>query len=265
MIINDIAQLIKIIEKRFPIKNAEDWDFSGFSIKAKNLDSKTEKLKIMIALDATEKAIDYAIKHNYDILITHHPFIFAPSSEEYLLEYPSLLALVRKAQKAQLSLYAIHTNFDNDPNGTAYQIFKRLDLRKSVIREHISSSVLIELDEAQKVRTIAKKIKKSFSFYFFATTAAKNKNISTIFLSPGAGDINEVINYNETISVDLYITSDLKWNEKLLLMDKKIDYLEVPHKIEEVFIDSLYKYLIEDCKVENKIFKFNTRTKAWFI
>ena len=70
-------EIIKIIEKKFPRENAEDWDNIGLLIG----DYDKEVQKIQFSIDATLEAIDNAIKEKVDMIITHHPIIFKAIKE----------------------------------------------------------------------------------------------------------------------------------------------------------------------------------------
>ena len=67
-----VKDIIKIFEEKYPLKNAEDWDNVGLMIGNR----KDTVKKIQLSIDATEKAIDYAIENNVDMVVTHHPMIF---------------------------------------------------------------------------------------------------------------------------------------------------------------------------------------------
>ena len=70
-------EIIKIIEKKFPRENAEDWDNIGLLIG----DYDKEVQKIQFSIDATLEVIDNAIKEKVDMIITHHPIIFKAIKE----------------------------------------------------------------------------------------------------------------------------------------------------------------------------------------
>ena len=65
-------EIIKSLEEKFPKELAEEWDNVGLLVG----DNKREVKKIQLSLDATENAIDHAIKNGVDMLVTHHPMIF---------------------------------------------------------------------------------------------------------------------------------------------------------------------------------------------
>ncbi|MGL4343343.1 MAG: Nif3-like dinuclear metal center hexameric protein [Metamycoplasmataceae bacterium] len=255
MIINNEEDLISLIEKKFPLTSAEQWDFSGFSYKSKR---PKNDVKILLCLDVTEEIVLTAIKEDYSIIISHHPFIFASNEEEYFKKFPHQKHLFDLIQENNISLYAIHTNFDNHPKGTAMNILKRIGIGEEKIKEQINSAAIFIFDG--KIKKISQMIKKSFSFSYLETNCPKNKKISQIAIFPGSGDLNEIIHLASEKEIDLFITSDLKWNEKIELDNKDINYLIVSHKIEEVFIDAMKQFFFEN-KIKNTIKKYHIRNK----
>lgn len=71
MLNNDI---VKYLEKRFPLNLAYEWDKVGLQVGSKN--SKVER--VLITLDVTIEVINEAIEQGASLIITHHPFIFNP-------------------------------------------------------------------------------------------------------------------------------------------------------------------------------------------
>lgn len=70
MILNEI---IKVLEKRFPVSNKEEWDNVGLMVGRR----KKEIKRIQLSLDVTVASLENAIKNNVDLIISHHPLIFS--------------------------------------------------------------------------------------------------------------------------------------------------------------------------------------------
>ena len=67
-------KIIDFLEEKYPKSNAEEWDNVGLLVGNINKDIK----KIQLSIDATEKAIEYAVENGINMIITHHPLIFKP-------------------------------------------------------------------------------------------------------------------------------------------------------------------------------------------
>ncbi len=105
--VRDIDNFISEIS---PKELSESWDNDGVMM-CRTLDKKAEK--ILVALDATSAAIDYACKNNFDLVVTHHPFIFKKLSRITGFEYKNLEALI----KNDVSVLSYHTRLDSAQGG----------------------------------------------------------------------------------------------------------------------------------------------------
>ncbi|MGL5308870.1 MAG: Nif3-like dinuclear metal center hexameric protein [Metamycoplasmataceae bacterium] len=240
MKINNQKDLIKLIEKEFPLKSQEDWDFSGFSF----LSKKEKNLKIMICLDADKESILKAIKNNVSIIISHHPFCFAPTKKEAIKNDPTKKELFALSKKNNISLYSIHTSFDINKNGTHHYLLKKLELLDKKIDQY-KFSTIIEYNFS--FNSLIKLLKEKMKLNFVLSNWTKSENIKVgkIYFAPGSGDIYEFLKYHKLNNCDLLITSDIKWNEQVVLQNEKINYVIISHKVEEVFIDGIYEFIKE--------------------
>ena len=98
--------VMNVIEKEYPLNYALSWDNVGLLV---GRDDKEVK-KIYIALDATDKVIDEAVKNGADMLITHHPMIFGGIKKINNHDFTGrkIMRLIRN----NISYYAMHTNYD---------------------------------------------------------------------------------------------------------------------------------------------------------
>ena len=99
-------EIIEVIESRFSRDYACDWDNVGLLAGRKN----REVRKVYIALDATEREIDTAVRYQADFLLTHHPLIF--SGMKKISEDDFIGRRLIKLLEHRISCYAMHTNFD---------------------------------------------------------------------------------------------------------------------------------------------------------
>lgn len=238
MKINNQKSLITLFEKNFPLKTQEKWDFSGFSF----LSSIEKNLKIMISLDVDKKTILKAIKENVSLIISHHPFCFASSKEEAIKNDASKKELFKSLLSNNISTYSLHTNFDSHINGTSYFLLKKLELSNNVIKKYKFSSIV---EYSSSFETLVKLLKNKFSLSFIISNWSTNLNskIKKIYFAPGSGDIYEYIKYNKKDNCDLLVTSDIKWNEQVILENLGLKFIIVSHKVEDVFIDGVNEFL----------------------
>ena len=102
----ECREIIRLMEKLAPTKYALEWDNVGLLVGRDNKDIKT----VMVALDSSMAVIEEAVKHNVDMLITHHPLIFSPIKRVNFND-PIGKKIFLLANN-DISYYAAHTNLD---------------------------------------------------------------------------------------------------------------------------------------------------------
>lgn len=106
-----VEDVIKMMEYIAPSWMACDGDING--LQAGSRSSKIKK--VLLALDATEKTIAYAVKNKFQMIITHHPRFFRPISS--VCRDTFLGNIAYKLCKNDIALFNAHTNFDIAPGG----------------------------------------------------------------------------------------------------------------------------------------------------
>ena len=93
-----------------PKSLSESWDNDGVMICSRP--DKTVK-KVLVALDATSDVVEYAGKEGFDLIVSHHPFIFKKLSRITGFEYKNLETLIKK----DVSVLSYHTRLDSASGG----------------------------------------------------------------------------------------------------------------------------------------------------
>lgn len=101
---------------------AEDWDNVGLLIgsPAQNVH------KILTCLDVTESIIDKAIAEGYDMIVSHHPFLFR-SMKRINTDKP-LGRMIQKLLSHNIAVFAAHTNLDTTFGGVNDVLAQKLNL-----------------------------------------------------------------------------------------------------------------------------------------
>ncbi len=107
-----IKDFLSILEQKYPLAYQEPYDNSGSQI----LFIEKEIQGILLCLDITETVIDEAIKKNCNLIISHHPVFFKPINS--IIAGNKKSNIIIKAIQHQISLYALHTNFDSSWEGS---------------------------------------------------------------------------------------------------------------------------------------------------
>ena len=89
---------------------SESWDNDGVMLCAND---HAPVKKILIMLEVTHAGAEYAAEHGYDLIVTHHPFIFKPLSRLT----GDTFCLFDKLMRAGISVISYHTRMDSAEGG----------------------------------------------------------------------------------------------------------------------------------------------------
>lgn len=115
MTVQDIYQLIDGIA---PFETQLDFDNAGLLIG----DRDAEVQKVLVALDVTDAVVDEAVQFGANLIVTHHPVIWAPLK--------SILAdmLAYRLVNAGIAVISAHTNLDKANGGVNDILAAKLSL-----------------------------------------------------------------------------------------------------------------------------------------
>ena len=118
-----LEKIINEIEKIFPLKIAEDFDNVGLLLGKAHIECN----KALICHDVTDEIIDEALNNKCELIISYHPLIFNSLKK---INYEDRIGrIITKMIENKLSLYSIHTSFDNLKNGLNFELGKILNLK----------------------------------------------------------------------------------------------------------------------------------------
>ena len=98
--------------ERIPEDLREAWDNDGLMCSS---DDGREVKRALITLDVTEDIVDYAISHDIDLIVSHHPLIFKPLAS--VTEDSHVARKVIKLIKNDISVMSFHTRADKVEGG----------------------------------------------------------------------------------------------------------------------------------------------------
>ncbi|MEO8085505.1 MAG: Nif3-like dinuclear metal center hexameric protein [Bacteroidota bacterium] len=118
-----IKNITDYLESIAPLSLQESYDNAGLIVgePSRNVTG------ILVALDCLEEIIDEAVGQNCNLVIVHHPIVFAGIKKLNGKNY--IERTVIKAIQKNIAIYAIHTNLDNVIAGVNKKICQTLGLR----------------------------------------------------------------------------------------------------------------------------------------
>lgn len=256
-----MIDITNYIEKKYPINSALDFDNTGANI----VDMNDKITGILVCLDATFDAIKFAKDAGINLIVSHHPIIFNPIKN---INSDVLSKKIKLIIKNSINCYSMHTNFDVNIEKGMGQALVRKVFDKKIIKTYEPLFTYIVNDKkygggsiitlnnkfaiSDIVGTLKNKLEISdekISYYY----NDKKSNISKVAIMPGSGsgDVDTVIK----LKPDLFISSDLKHNQIIDLLDSGISYIDATHYgLEKVFIEYIASFLQKKFKI--KIVKY---------
>lgn len=131
-----ISEISTILEAWAPPKLAEEYDNSGLLVG----NSSTTVSGILVSLDVTEAVIEEAIEKKCQMIVSHHPIIF--QGLKRLTGQNYVARIVEKAIRANVALYALHTNLDNVATGVNKRMAEMLQLKDVIILKPTTGKLL---------------------------------------------------------------------------------------------------------------------------
>ena len=148
-----VRDIIHCIEEFAPTFYQESYDNSGLQIGNYQLEVKG----VLLSVDVTEEVIDEAASVGANLIIAHHPLIFAGLKRITGGNYTERTII--KALKADIAIYSCHTNMDNISGGVSFKMAEKLGLSNIKVLKPITGMfyklvTFVPIDHAEKIRGV---------------------------------------------------------------------------------------------------------------
>jgi len=118
-----LGKLIESFESLWPISGAEEWDAPGLVTGSPN----QQISRVLLTVDVTDEVVESAIEAGFQLLLAHHPFLMR--GVKSVAETAAKGSTVSKAIKANLAIYAAHTNADIVESGVSDVLAQQLGVQ----------------------------------------------------------------------------------------------------------------------------------------
>ncbi len=256
MILNSIVNLLN---NEVKLKTPEHWDNSGLQVGS----MKVNINKIMLTIDVSKEAMEYAIQKNIDLIITHHPFFFDAIKKIDFDTYDG--EIIKILIKENINLYSMHTSYDMAEYGVNYDLARKLNILNYQVLHpmNFDNSGYGGIEEIHPVNIIeyAKFVKEALKADFIKLYCSDDKKIITkvAFCGGSGGEfIEDAIKQN----ADVYITGDIKYHQAQKAIKNNLCIMDAGHYNMEVHSLDNLKDLLVKAGMEVIVFKKNiTREK----
>ena len=204
-----LKKIYKILDELSPFELQAPWDNSGLQVGEMN----DEVKQVYLSLDVDSPLLDEVEENS--LVVVHHPLIFKGLKSLDSSIYPS--KLIKKMIKKDISLVAMHTNFDIT-HLNKYVASSVLGYKNIVCEGHICYfNVDCSFDE------LALHVKNSLGLEILRSVGEK-KQIKRCAITTGSGGdlIGEV-------DADCFLSGDFKYHQALEAKENNLNLLDIGH------------------------------------
>lgn len=226
-------EIIRELERRYPVAAAEDWDNPGLLAG----DDTQDVNRIYLVLDVTKEAIEEAIAWKADMIISHHPMIF--SSVRQINNHDFLGEKILKLIQNHIVYYAMHTNFD---------VCKMAEINARLLNLQETSVLYVTergesgeegigrvgtLPQPMTVAQCAEYVKAKYQLPHVKVFGDLEKRVERAAVSGGSG--KSMIDPAVSLGAEVLITGDIDHHTGLDAIDRGIAVIDAGHYGTEYF------------------------------
>lgn len=233
-----VKELYDYLDTRIPRSLSCEWDNDGLLCCP---DGEREVRRVLVALDVTDKVCDAAIDGGYDVIVSHHPFIFkgltAVNGEDIVS------AKVIKLISNGIAAMSFHTRLDAISGGVNDMLAALLDLKNVEAFGEGDDTLgrIGELDSPMEISDFAKKVKDALH----APVVLYSKTDIPVFrVAVLGGSGSDDIGAAKAAGADTYVSGELKYHDMTDAFENRINLLAAGHFYTENPVCHVLKELI---------------------
>lgn len=239
--------MIAILEELAPKRCACDWDNPGL------LAGRTEKeiKKILLTVDVDDRTVETAIREGADMIISHHPLIF--KAMKHVTDEDFIGRRVVKMIQADISYFAMHTNFDAAPGCMADAVAERLGIEFGAPLAEFGEENGVPygvgkigaLKAPMNGRALAKMVKEEFGLPFvtvYGSELWETEPVKVVATCPGSG--SSTIRDALTKGAQVLIAGDIGHHDGIDAEAQGLMIIDAGHYgLEHVFMEYMKNYI----------------------
>lgn len=232
-----VIDIYNYIDSVAPFEKAESWDNVGLLVG----DKEAEVTGITVALDLTADTVDFAIKKNANLIVTHHPVIFTA------MKSITADSLIYRCIASGINIISAHTSFDVADFGINATLASLLSL-ENVETFADGIGVIGDIPETE-IAAVAEDVKEILGCD--AVKVVGEGYISKIAVVGGSG--GDFADMAKELGAQLLITGDVKHNVFIDAMNSDFCIIDAGHFYTETHGMKILKTMLQEQFVEIKI------------
>ena len=236
-----VGDITELMEKTAPEGLKEEWDNVGLQTGS----YENSVSGILLALDITESVINEAVMLDCNMIVTHHPLIFAPLKK--VTEDEPVGKLVSALIKNDISFFCAHTNLDKAEGGVNDCLAEKIGLFdiSGLGAEEPSIGRIGTLPYEMSLEEFAYKVKESLGCSGVRYSGDGRKRVKTVALCSGGG--SDMFSEGVKEGADVFLTGEVKHHHALFAEQTGISFVEAGHfETENVVLEQLSDILISN-------------------
>ena len=225
-----VRDVLAALSEIAPPELAETWDAVGLQVG----DPQAGVQKVLLSLDASIRSISLARKLNCQLILTHHPLIFAPLPA-LRPDQPIQKNVILLIQN-QIALITAHTNLDMAHDGVAdtfaRSVGQALHGKQQPAAGESPYCRQILLTEPRSLFEIYHQIHHHTGAAGSRLNSDQDRLIQSVAVWPGSLD-EAVLPHLEAAGVQMVICGECKHHLGLTLADSQIAVMDVGHDVSE--------------------------------
>ncbi len=221
-----LEDVLTRLDRIAPFSYAQPWDNSGLQVG----DPQGEVQAVLIALEATEAVVEEARETGVQLILTHHPLIFAPLKTLRTDRYPG--SIIASLVKEDLALVAMHTNWDAAPGGLSDALSEKLSLDVDGVLE---PSPLGEggigrvghLPRARTLKDLAHLLMETLPSPWARVVGEPERKVERVAVCPGSG--GDLWPKALALGAQVLITGDVKHHQAREALENHLALLDLGH------------------------------------
>ena len=220
------------------------------------IDSGKDVTRAIFALDFSPQTVTKAEQEGADLIVTHHPAIFAGVRRIHTTSDPLSDSLAR-CLKGGISVVSMHLNFDAAPRGIDYFLMRGLggEREKAVLETHKGGAYGRVYDvNGQTFEKFAAHVGKEFCTErcrFYGT----GKNVRRVASFCGAGADERAIAFAIANGADTFVSAEIKHHHICALTQAGLNVVEMTHYASEIYgLGRIYSEIKDSLGVPSSFF-----------
>ncbi len=228
-----VIKLYEYLNCAMPPSLSLDWDNDGIMCCS---DFDREVNRVLYTLDVTTDSVQYAVEHNFNVIISHHPLIFKPLNK---ITSAKLIYLI----KNEISVMSFHTRMDIINNGINDIFAAKLSM-KNVVPFAGGAGRIGALEDPVLFEIFGSLLKNILGADKINAVNAQSRVYKIAVVSgSGADFIAEAI----SLCADTFITGECGYHRLIDAKEEGINVFEAGHFYTENFSAQYIKELILGC------------------